>query len=208
MFRLCPKSTLLHAARLSVLAILGSAVLPALAHDGSHVTGSFMAGFAHPFSGLDHLLAMLAVGILAARHTGVASRVLPATFVAAMAAGAAWGSWFTMSASGVSLVETGVVASLLLLGGLLAGRAQLPLRPVAVLVALFAILHGYVHSHTQALQDNALIYAAGFLSATAMLHLMGWLLGRIAVSRDGQQALRWSGAGIAATGLVLLSGMA
>ena len=181
----------------SVLAAAALASLSgaALAHPG-HAPASFATGFAHPLGGLDHLLAMLAVGLYAARQAGTARLLLPAGFVLAMLAGAGLG------ALGLALpaVEAGIAASVLVLGLLVAFAARLPL------VAAFALFHGHAH-HAEMGDATLLGYSLGFALATAALHAAGLALARaFPDSRGGHLALRLGGGGIAGVGVALLGG--
>jgi urease accessory protein len=179
-------------------AALATASGAALAHPG-HDTASFVSGFAHPLGGLDHLLAMLAVGLYAAGQAGAARAALPAGFVLAMLVGAGLG------AAGVALpaVEAGIAASVLVLGLLLAFALRLPLAASLPLIALFAAFHGHAH-HAEMGAASLTAYAAGFVLATALLHGAGYLLARRAPqSVFAARIQRVMGAAIAATGAVL-----
>ncbi len=163
---------------LTLKALAGAAALAlsgaALAHPGHSEAASFFAGFAHPLSGLDHLLAMLAVGVWAAQSGGRSAWRLPLTFVAAMLAGAGLGL------SGVSVpgVEPMIAASVLVLGLLVALRV--PLRAQATgtaLIAAFAVFHGIAHGAGVPAGSALAAYIAGFALATAVLHALGVRLG-------------------------------
>lgn len=172
----------------------------AAAHPGHHEAAGFVAGFAHPLGGADHLLAMLAVGLYAARQPGAARWALPAAFVLAMLAGAG------LSAAGVHLpaVEAGIALSVLALGLLLAFVVRLPLVAAVPMVAAFAVFHGYAH-HTEMGGNGVLGYVGGFALATAMLHGAGYLLAsRMADSGPAAIVRRLAGGLIAGAGLVLL----
>jgi urease accessory protein len=176
------------------------ALLPMLveAHPG-HGLGSglgvgFYAGLVHPWSGLDHLLAMLAVGMWAAQLGGRMRWMLPTCFVCLMLMGASLG--FT----GVALdaAEQGVAASVLILGVVLASAKRMPLMVNMALTACFAIVHGYAHGVAMPAQSSALSYLLGFVLSTAALHLMGLAIGHRLANKA---ALRWTGAAIALSGL-------
>lgn len=172
----------------------------ALAHSG-HGSASFFSGFGHPFGGVDHLLAMLAVGLYAARQRGTARRALPAGFVVAMLAGAGLG------AAGLALpaVESGIALSLLAAGLAIALAARVPIAASLPLVAGFAMCHGYAH-HVE-IGDAAFAgYAAGFGIATAMLHAVGFIVGRWFPATPVANAMqRTAGGLVAAAGAVLLA---
>lgn len=176
-------------------ALLAFVPLAALAHPGHDLAGA-TAGFAHPFLGLDHLLAMVAVGLWAGRLGGAARWQLPLAFVTAMAVGAGLGL------AGLRLpgLETGIAASVLALGLLtaLALRLRLALRPL--LVAGFALLHGLAHGAELPAGAGALAYVLAFLAATALLHGLGLLL----AARLGARWQPWLGAAVAAAGAGLL----
>jgi urease accessory protein len=170
----------------------------ASAHTGNHTVTGFASGLAHPLSGLDHLLAMIAVGLWAAQQGGRAMWAVPAAFVGAMmlGGGLAW--------AGLSLphVETGIAASVLVLGLLIATRRQLAVTAGMAIAAGFALFHGYAHGLEMPQAASPALYALGFVLATAFLHGAG-----IAGSRIGRCAMQAAGAGIAAGGLAMLFGM-
>jgi urease accessory protein len=176
--------------------------LPAEAHllNASHAGAA--QGFAHPFSGLDHILAMVAVGLWATQIWRRALWVLPLAFPLAMAAGGLLGM------SGVSLpgIETGIAASVALLGLLIALAAKPQLPATIGLVALFALFHGHAHGAELPAAASPLLYGLGFVAATVVLHLTGLGIGQIVKLPQGQLAVRAGGAGIAAAGAFLLLG--
>ena len=183
----------------AVTFMLAGASGAAFAHPG-HESASFFSGFGHPFGGLDHLLAMIAVGLYAARQPGVARQLLPAGFVLAMLAGTALG------AVGVALpaVEAGIAASVLVFGLLIAFAARLPLAAALALVAAFALFHGHAH-HAEMGGASLASYAVGFALATASLHVAGYALARwMPETPLAQRVRRVAGGAIAATGAVLL----
>jgi urease accessory protein len=164
-----------------------------------HESGGWGAGFAHPFLGWDHLLAMMAVGLWAAQLGGRALWALPLTFVSIMAGGA------LLALNGVALphVESGVAASVLALGLLVAFAARLRLGAGVALVASFALFHGYVHGDELPAMASAWNFAAGFVVATALLHVAG-----IGIARGVQaRAVQVAGGCVALFGLSLLAGM-
>lgn len=188
----------LSAAALSALPL----PLPALAHPGHEGdVGSLVAGFAHPFCGIDHVLAMAAVGLWAAFLGGRALCIVPAAFVLSMVGG------FAIAMAGLSLpaVEPGIAASVLVFGVLLAAAIRLPLALSVLLVSLFAMLHG--HAHGAEVSGNALTFSLGFIAATLLLHAAGIGLGRVMLQQRLMLA-RGLGAVMAAVGLVLLGGLA
>lgn len=172
---------------------------PALAHPG-HESVSFMSGFSHPFGGLDHLLAMLAVGLYAMSQPQARGWLLPVGFVLTMLLGAGLG------AMGIALpaVEAGIAASVLVFGLLIAFVVRLPVAASLPLVSLFALFHG--HAHHAEMGDSALAtYALGFAIATALLHAAGWAMGRcLPRSSLGGYLKRAAGGLIAVTGALML----
>ncbi|MHB2266918.1 HupE/UreJ family protein [Aliihoeflea sp. PC F10.4] len=178
---------------------------PAFAHPGhgAHDANGFLTGFLHPFTGLDHILAMVAVGLWAASLGGRSVLAVPAAFVAFMSAG------FLVALAGVTLpyVEPMILGSVVVIGLLVAASVKLPVVPAAILVGLFAVFHGHAHG-TEMGHSGALVYGAGFLIATALLHAIGiWLA--VALARLDQRDLpvRALGAATAFTGvLVFIAG--
>jgi urease accessory protein len=185
-------------ASLAALATLVSTA--ALAHPGDHSHLGFAAGFAHPFTGLDHLLAMIAVGLWASQLGGRAVWLLPLTFPVVMAAGAALGF------GGVALpgVEIGITASVLVLGAAVALAFRPTLAVSLPLIGLFALLHGYAHGVELPAATSALGYCAGFVAATLILHLAGLAAGFAAGRMPVRFAARTAGGAIAAVGAILL----
>jgi len=176
--------------------------LPTLAqaHVGVGPTSGFFHGIAHPLSGLDHLCAMMAVGLWAAQRGGRALWAVPLSFLSVMAVGAAMG----MAGISVPFVEQGIVASVLLLGVLIATAVRLPVVASAILVGLFALFHGHAHGTEMPVTASGFAYGAGFVMATAMLHAAGLGLG-IAIQRLASSTwIRATGGAIACCGLYLL----
>ena len=171
---------------------------PAFAHTGNHLVTGFTSGLTHPLSGLDHLLAMIAIGLWAAQQGGRALWAVPAAFVGAMVLGGglAW--------TGLALahVETAISASVLVLGLLIATRRQWAVTAGMAVAAGFALFHGYAHGLEMPQATSPALYALGFVLATAFLHGVG-----IAGSLSGRYAMQAAGAAIAASGLAMLFGM-
>jgi urease accessory protein len=187
-------------------AILTAAAAPAFAHLDPLAHGSFMAGVSHPLFGLDHVLAMLAVGLWAAQIAGrdqdsrKALWAVPAAFVATMALG------FVAGVAGVSLpfVEPAILASVISLGLLVSMAVKLPVSASAAVVAVFALFHGFAHGEELG-SAGALQFGLGFVAATALLHGAGMALG-LAVSRFVPALTRITGALTALIGLSLVFG--
>ena len=170
----------------------------ALAHDG-HGHNGLLAGLAHPLFGLDHLLAMLAVGLWAAQQQGSARLLLPLTFVGGMLLGGLLG----FAGLKLSGLENGIAGSVLALGLLVALAARPPLGLALPLTAVFALAHGIAHGLELPALDSAATYALGFMLATAALHGAGYALVR-SLPRAAAPLVRLAGAGSAGAGLWLL----
>ena len=154
---------------LSVAALLALGVGPAFAHPGHAEASSFLAGVAHPLSGLDHIAVMIAVGLWAALKGGRALWVWPAAFVGLMLVGGALG----MAHVALPFVEPGILASVVALGLLVALAVDLPVITGAAIVGVFALFHGHAHGSEVAENLSGIEYMAGFAMATATLHLIG-----------------------------------
>jgi urease accessory protein len=170
----------------------------ALAHPG-HGTSGFAAGLAHPFLGLDHLLAMVAVGLWAAQGGGRRVWLLPAAFMSMLALGAG----LALQWQALPLLETGIAVSVLALGLFIALALRLPAPVAATVTALFGLVHGYAHGLELPDSATPLAYALGFLAATSVLHLGGIALG-VATSQRRAALARVAGAAFAAAGAYLL----
>ena len=191
--------------KLMALALAG-ALLPtaALAHTGIGAAGGFAHGFWHPIGGLDHVLAMVAVGALAARLGGRALWIVPAAFVAMMAVG----GFIGMEGIGLPFVETGIALSVVVLGGAIALGWRLPVAAASAVVGLFAVFHGHAHGSEIQIDASGLAYGLGFMLATAALHVVGIGLG-VAIGRIGARSklvLQASGGAMALAGVALLGG--
>ncbi|MBZ9697265.1 MULTISPECIES: HupE/UreJ family protein [unclassified Mesorhizobium] len=182
--------------------LLVAAAMPAYAHVGTGTTSSAMAGFTHPLSGLDHMTAMLAVGLWAALKGGKAIWVWPAAFVGVMLGGAALG----MAHVPLPFVEPGILASVVALGLLVALAVDLPVSAGVAIIGLFALLHG--HAHGTEVPENAggLDYMAGFAVATVLLHAIGIAVG-LGLGMRSRGVARITGAACAAIGIGLAFGV-
>jgi urease accessory protein len=175
---------------------------PAMAHPG-HAGHEFNDGWQHPLTGVDHLLAMVAVGLLAVRIGGKAISLMPSAFMMSMLMGG------LAAECGLPLpgVEYGIMASVLVLGLLIAATSVVPLSAGVLLVALFAVFHGHAHATEMVQGGSMAAYAAGFMLATALLHITG-VAGGSALSRWlNAGAIRAVGGMISATGLLLFCGV-
>lgn len=173
------------------------------AHDGSQVPfGGFLSGLVHPVLGYDHLLAMLSVGILSAQIGGRAIWTVPATFVCIMAIGGALGLFDI----GLTSTELGIAASLVLLGAIIAAERKLPILLAMTGVGFFAIFHGYAHGSEMPTTAEPVLYAIGFLTGTALIHIAGLVIGDIAKHYErGKMLLRVGGGLISVIGVLFIA---
>lgn len=153
----------------SVTALLALTASPAFAHVGGGSTASFVAGFAHPLSGVDHIAVMIAVGLWAALKGGRALWMWPATFVGVMLIGGALG----LAHVRLPYLEPALLASVVTLGILVALAIDLPVWAGALVIGAFAVFHGHAHGSEVAGTTSAAEYMAGFAMATASLHALG-----------------------------------
>lgn len=172
----------------------------AMAHVESGQATGAVTGFLHPISGLDHVLAMVAVGLWGAQLGAPAIWLLPVTFPMVMALGGFIGL------VGIPLpgVEVGIAASALLLGAAVMTERRPPLVAAAALVGFFAIFHGYAHGRELPPGESALLYSLGFVVATGCLHAMGIAIGAIHRWPAGQVALRIAGGAVGLAGCLFL----
>jgi urease accessory protein len=181
-------------------AVLAVTATPTLAHTGTHPISGFAAGFLHPVGGLDHMLAMVGVGLFAAILGRSALVALPASFVLMMMAGGVMG----MVGLNVPAVELAVAASVVAMGAVVALGWSWSVSAAAVLVGFFALFHGYAHGAEIPSEAAALPYGMGFALTSAALHAIGIFLNRMVLG-DGK-ATRALGAAIAIAGLMLAFG--
>lgn len=176
--------------------------LAAWAHVESGQAGGFASGLLHPVSGLDHVLAMVAVGLWGAQLGQPAMWLLPVAFPMMMALGGMLG----LIGVPVPGIEIGIAVSGIVLGALILGQMKMP-TPVALgIVAFFAIFHGHAHGTELAAGQNAILYSLGFVIATGTLHAVGITLGLIHRWNAGRVALRCAGSLVLAGGLFFLWG--
>jgi len=188
-----------------IAAIAAFVLVPgvALAHPG-HGDAGFTHGFAHPLSGLDHVLAMLAVGLYAALLGGRALWLVPASFVAMMAVGGALG----MAGIALPYTEAAIALSVIVLGLAVALRVSLPTLVAMALVGTFAVFHGHAHGAEMPQAASGYAFAAGFVLATALLHGVGIALGLAAAKladHGGWRAAQLAGGAMALAGVALLT---
>ena len=173
---------------------------PALAHTGMHPTSGFAAGFLHPVGGLDHMLAMVGVGLFAAALGRSALIALPGSFVLMMMAGGVIGT----AGLDVPAVELAIAASVVAMGAAVALGWSWPVSAAAMLVGFFALFHGYAHGAEIPSEAASLPYGMGFALTSAALHAIGIFLNRMVLG-DGK-ATRALGTAIAIAGLMLAFG--
>jgi urease accessory protein len=183
-----------------LLALLASG--PALAHPG-HGVESFAAGLAHPLGGLDHMAVMVAVGLWAALKGGRALWIWPAAFIGVLLIGGALG----MAHFAVPLVEPGILASVVVLGLLVALAVDLPVAAGATIVGVFALLHGHAHGSEATETVSGFEYMAGFALATATLHLVGIGFALAMQRASLRPAIRLAGVLCAVIGAGLIAGV-
>jgi urease accessory protein len=184
------------AAGTAVLALL---VAPSATAHLINDNGGLLAGIAHPFLGVDHVLAMVAVGLWAGQTGGRALWAVPLAFVAMMGGGS------LLAIFGVPLpgVEAGIAASVLALGLLVALAVKLPLAAGMALTGAFALFHGHSHGTELPAMVSPMGYALGFLVATSLLHITGVAAARLLDVRR----LQIAGVCVAVAGSVLIAGL-
>jgi urease accessory protein len=179
---------------------LGVVCSAALAHQETGQAAGFVSGLSHPVSGLDHVVAMIAVGLWGAVLGQPAIWVLPVAFPLVMAFGG------LMGLLGFPLpgVEVGIALSAIVLGAMVLTESRPPLWLAALVVAVFAIFHGHAHGRELPEGHSALLYSLGFVIATGMLHAVGILLGAAHRWDVGRRLVRAAGGSVALTGIFFL----
>jgi urease accessory protein len=183
----------------TLVAAIGAGSLlsnPAVAHMGTGLPGGFVSGFIHPFSGLDHLLAMVSVGLWGAFLGRPLIYALPVVFPGMMVAGAIMGMFVVP----LPPVEFGIALSVLVLGGCIALSLRAPVWAASLVVALFAVFHGYAHGRELPSAADPVSYSAGFVLATGLLHVAGIGLGFLNQLPNGIMVTRSIGGVIGALG--------
>lgn len=181
---------------------LAAILIPDLAqaHVAQGNLGSILAGLGHPFSGTDHILVMVAIGIWASQLGRRAVFILPVAFPLIMTLGA----FFGVIGVPFPAVEAGIALSAVFLGAAVLLKFRANLRIAVPLIAIFGLLHGHAHGSELAPEQNALLFGAGFIAGTGLLHAVGIAFGLIRGRRWGNVALRSVGAGVLAGGFALL----
>lgn len=190
-----------------VTAWLTMAQAVAMAHENQVIRlGSFWGGFLHPVLGLDHFLAMVSVGIVSSMVGGRAIFTVPSLFVVMMAIGGVAGR--IDLGLGSTAVETGIALSVILLGAAIAADRSLPVRAVMGAVVFFGFFHGYAHGVEIPEIAGPVVYALGFLLGTALIHLLGVLVGEVARRyASGRIVLRLLGGAFVVVGLLFVAGV-
>lgn len=191
----------LHAPEAPTRAALAAAILlvalPAWAHEGGGQAAGFLSGMLHPVSGLDHVLAMVAVGLWGAQLGAPAIWLLPVAFPLVMA----FGGFLGLVGVPVPGVEIGIALSAVLLGVLVATQSRPPLGVAVALVGFFAVFHGHAHGTELPEGASGLLYSVGFVIATGLLHATGIAVGLVHRWERGRLALRGAGAAVTAAGV-------
>ena len=175
----------------------------ASAHAGAGITGGFISGFLHPVLGWDHVVAMVAVGLWGAFLGIPAIWILPVVFPLVMAFGGALG----VMGVPVPAVETGIAASAVVLGAMVAFAVRPPIWIAAIIVGAFAIFHGHAHGTELPNAANPLAYSIGFVLSTGLLHLSGIAFGLLVRWPIGKVAVQAGGGLIALAGVGFLTGI-
>jgi urease accessory protein len=176
--------------------------VPAFAHEQSGQAAGFLTGLKHPVSGLDHVLAMISVGLWGAQLGSPAVWLLPVVFPMVMA----FGGFLGLLGVPLPGTEVGIALSAILLGVMVAREARPPVWVAASLVGFFGIFHGYAHGTELPAGENALLYSVGFVIATGCLHAVGIGIGVAHRWNAGRIALRVAGAAVALAGVYFLWG--
>ena len=187
----------LHIAALGIIFLLP---ISAFAHTGAGETTGFSTGFGHPLGGLDHLLAMIAVGLWAIQMGGKAVWAVPTTFVTVMILGGGIGIF------GISIpyIEEGILVSVLVLGVFIAAASRFPVSISALMVGIFAIFHGHAHGTEMPMPVGGFSYSIGFALATLLLHAFGTVIGLAFQKFNVEKVVRFAGGAIAFGGIYLV----
>jgi urease accessory protein len=184
-FRYCP------------LAVAGLILAsPVSAHEQAGVGGGLVSGLLHPLTGIDHLIAMVAVGLWGAQLGAPAIWILPITFPIVMALGGVLG----VLRIALPMPEVVIALSALVLGIVIVMRLRLPFIVAAAIVAVFAVFHGHAHGLELPGSASPLAYGVGFVTSTGLLHLSGITIGTLTRWSAGQLLVQGLGAGIALLG--------
>ena len=182
--------------------ILLLAVQPLSAHTTGGEFGGLGSGLGHPFFGFDHLLAMLAVGVWAYQLGGSALWKVPLVFVLTLLAGANLG----LAGLSLAFIEPMIAASLMVLGLFIATKWRIMPLLASIIVAVFALFHGFAHGIEMPLAASPMAYVTGFMLATILLHGLGAMLAYGFQQSSQIMLMRAGGIGLVGTGLLLLIG--
>lgn len=186
-----------------VLSLLPTIALAHTSGDAAGLTGGFASGFMHPILGWDHVAAMVAVGLWGAFLGQPAVWILPVAFPIIMA----FGGMLGVLGIPIPMVETGIAASSIVLGLLIAFAVRAPLAVSLAVVGAFAIFHGHAHGTELPAAANPIAFSIGFVTATGLLHLAGIVVGLLASAPMGRPAVRAGGAVVALVGFGFLFGV-
>jgi urease accessory protein len=189
-----------HGLRWLLLAAGCAIAGPVLAHEQQGQAAGFVTGLLHPVSGLDHVLAMVAVGLWGAQLGAPAIWLLPVTFPLMMA----FGGFLGLVGVPLPGVELGIATSAILLGAMVALQARPPLALAALLVAFFAVFHGHAHGTELPAGQSGLLYSFGFVVATGALHAIGISIGLTHRWAAGRVLLRAGGVAVSLAGVFFL----
>ena len=177
--------------------------LPSLAHDIMGKVG-FYDGLSHPVLGLDHLLAMISVGIISAQIGGRAIWTVPSTFVILMTIGGLFG--FLLIVKEFYFLEIGIVFSVILLGIGISIENKIPMKLIMIFVATFGLFHGIAHGLEVPAAANPILFVLGFIIGTTTLHLVGVVIGHLSIkNKMSLILLRLTGIYFAIYGIYVLS---
>jgi urease accessory protein len=197
------RQPLLHLGLPAFLIALLSA-LPAQAHVMDGPLGGFGSGFGHPLAGFDHLLAMLAVGLWGAQMGGRSVWTLPATFPMIMCVGGIIGMTGVLPDQPI---EYGIAVSVIVLGGAIAAAWRAPEWAALVLIAAFALMHGYPHGVLAPRASDPAAFTVGFVVSTGVIHVIGIAIGAALKPIGGGRLVQALGAAISLAGFWFLFGL-
>jgi urease accessory protein len=197
------RQPLLHLGLPAFLLALLSA-LPAQAHVMDGPLGGFGSGFGHPLAGFDHLLAMLAVGLWGAQMGGRSVWTLPATFPMIMCVGGIIGMTGVLPDQPI---EYGIAVSVIVLGGAIAAAWRAPEWAALVLIAAFALMHGYPHGVLAPRASDPAAFTVGFVVSTGVIHVIGIAIGAALKPIGGGRLVQALGAAISLAGFWFLFGL-
>ena len=188
----------------SLIILLLTITSSAFAHsDPASIQGGFVNGFMHPIMGLDHVVAMVAVGLWGVFLGKPAIWLLPVIFPLVMAIGGALG----VAGVDIPAIEMGIALSGVVLGLAVAFALKPPLWIAGIIVGIFAIFHGHAHGTELPNATSPLIYSIGFVTGTGLLHLTGIAFGELTRWSWGTMVVRAGGVAIAVIGLAFLTGI-